>query len=205
MYNTLNAESDINLGCFTAVQYCFLWQQQQGSQNLFCKWWHSHPCSGIHWPFKVTRNCSAGISGLELWFRENNRCTILEALKVLVANLHRSLFTAVPVALGRNWKWLQQAACFEMLHAIRENMILIVATIIKNSSVNQHLLVLKLKEARRCFHKFCCHTSQKNQLIMAHVSHLYGFSFSKELHFDFCIFSVKTSIFIPSKQSYGIF
>lgn len=48
-------------------------------------------CSGIDWPFKVARNCLAGISGLELWFRENNSHTILEALKVLVANLHPCL------------------------------------------------------------------------------------------------------------------
>lgn len=47
--------------------------------------------SGIDWPFKVARNCLAGISGLELWFRENNSHTILEALKVLVANLHPCL------------------------------------------------------------------------------------------------------------------
>lgn len=30
---------------------------------------------------------------------------------------------------------------------------------------------------------------------MAHVSHLYAFSFNKDLHFDFCIFSVKTKYF----------
>lgn len=33
----------------------------------------------------------AGISGLELCSAENNRCTILEALKVLVADLHPCL------------------------------------------------------------------------------------------------------------------
>lgn len=42
MSNTLNAESDRNLGCSTAVQCCFLWQQQ-GSQNLRVQLWHSHP------------------------------------------------------------------------------------------------------------------------------------------------------------------
>lgn len=58
--------------------------------------------SDVYWPFKVARNFLAGISGLELWFRENNRHTILEALKVLVANLHHALFTTVPVVLDRN-------------------------------------------------------------------------------------------------------
>lgn len=62
----------------------------------------SNHCSGVYWPFKVARNVLAGISGLELWFRENNRHTILEALKVLVANLHHALFTTVPVVLDRN-------------------------------------------------------------------------------------------------------
>lgn len=62
-------------------------------------WWHSHPCSGIHWPFKVARNCLAGISGLELWFRENNRCTILEALKVLVQ------ICIVPCLLQYQWHY----------------------------------------------------------------------------------------------------
>lgn len=121
----------------------------------------SNHCSGVHWPFKVARNCLAGISGLELWFREDNRHTILEALKVLVANLHPALFTAVPVVLDRNWKWLQQAACFEMLHAISENVILIVAIIVENSIINQHFLVLKLKKTIIFFHKSRCCTSQK--------------------------------------------
>lgn len=58
--------------------------------------------SGVLKPFKVARNCLAGISGPELWFRESNRHTILEALKVLVANLHRALFTAVAVVLDGN-------------------------------------------------------------------------------------------------------
>lgn len=121
----------------------------------------SNRCSGVHWPFKVARNCLAGISGLELWFWENNRHTILEALKVLVANLHRALFTAVPVVLDRSWKRLRQAACFKMLHAVSENRILIVAIIIKDSSINQHFLVLKLNKAIIYFHKLRCCGSQK--------------------------------------------
>lgn len=63
-----------------------------------------------------------------------------------MANLHRALFTAAPVVLDRNSKGLQQAVCFEMLHAISENVIFIMAITTKNKSIDQYFLVLKLKE-----------------------------------------------------------
>lgn len=119
----------------------------------------SNPSSGICWPFKVARNCLAGISGLELWFRENNRCTILEALKVLVANLHPCLVYCCTSGIRKELKMTAagclfwNAPCHKCKHDSYYGH--------HYKSVNWHFLVLKLKKTIIYFYKLHCCTSQK--------------------------------------------